>query len=63
MASAERAGLRVRATLREATGPNSQVTGASTMPTATWLVLDSRFTPVGWNMAAEYQGSSPWARA
>ena len=63
MARAESTGLRVSATLRVATGPNSQVTGASTTPIPTSLVLASRLTPPGWNMAVEYQGSRPWAMA
>ena len=39
MAVADRAGARVRATFKVATGPKSQVTGASTTPTASTLVL------------------------
>ena len=63
MASADRAGLRVRATFKVATGPKSQVTGASTTPMPTSAVLDRRFTPVGWNRAVEYSGLSPWEMA
>ena len=53
MARAESAGARVRATFKVATGPNSQVTGASTTPIPSSLVLASRFIPPGWNMAVE----------
>ena len=48
---------------RLATGPRAQVTGASTMPMPTTAVLDSRFTPVGWNSAVEYSGFRPWLMA
>src|SRR5580658_10003933 len=63
MARADRTGLRVRATLKVATAPKSQVTGASTTPMPTSAVLDSRLTPAGWNIAVEYSGSSPWEKA
>ncbi len=53
MARAERAGARVRATFKEAIGPKSQVTGASTTPTARTLVLAGRFTPPGNPTAVE----------
>ncbi len=46
-----------------ATGPKAQVTGASTMPSASTEVLSNRLTPAGWDMAVEKNGSSPWARA
>ena len=59
MASADRAGLSVRATFSVAIGPNTQVTGASTMPKPTSAVFASRFTPVGWNRYVEYSGSMP----
>ena len=39
MARAERNGLRVRATFKVAMGPNAQVTGASSTPKASSLVL------------------------
>ena len=63
MARADRAGARVSATLRDATGPNSQVTGANTTPSASSDVLSSRLTPDGWDMAVEKNGSSPWEMA
>ena len=63
MASADSTGLRVRATFKVATGPNSQVTGASTTPMPTSAVLESRLTPLGWNSAVEYSGLSPWEMA
>ena len=53
MARADSAGARVRATFIEATGPNSQVTGASTTPRASSEVLARRFTPPGWDIAVE----------
>ena len=49
MARAEHRGAKVRATFIDATGPNSQVTGASTTPRATTLVSFSRLMPPGWN--------------
>jgi len=49
MASAERNGLRVSATLRVAIGPKAQVTGARTIPRPTSAVLESRLIPLGWN--------------
>ena len=36
-----------------ATGPNSHVTGASTMPMAKTDVLERRSMPAGWNRAVE----------
>jgi len=53
MANADSAGARVAATLSVATGPKSQVTGASTTPKASELALDSRLIPTGWNIAEE----------
>ena len=53
MASADRNGLRVRATFSVAIGPNAQVTGASTIPRPTSAVLESRLIPVGWNRYVE----------
>jgi hypothetical protein len=47
MASAESAGLRVRATFSVATGPKSQVTGANTRLNANSLVFARRFRPFG----------------
>ena len=47
MASAERTGARVRATFNVATGPNSQVIGASVMPIASSPVLVKRLMPPG----------------
>ena len=47
MAKAERAGARVRATLSETTGPNTQVTGARRVPTPVTPVLATRLTPIG----------------
>jgi len=63
MARAESTGASVTATFKVATGPRSQVTGASTTPMASSLVLASRLTPLGWNMAVEYSGLSPWEMA
>ena len=63
MAIAERAGARVRATFMDATGPNSQVTGASTTPMASTLVLAGRLTPPGPPAAVEKKGLSPWEKA
>ena len=63
MADADSAGARVRATFMDATGPKAQVTGVSTTPRASSDVLASRLTPPGCDMAVEYSGSSPWARA
>ena len=63
MARADRAGARVRATFMAATGPHSQVTGASTTPRATTLVSSSRLMPPGWKSHVEYRTSWPWARA
>src|ERR1700730_14166694 len=63
MARADRTGDNVSDTFSEATGPNSQVTGASTTPMPTSAVLDKRLTPVGWNRAVEYRGFCPWAMA
>ena len=48
MARADSTGARVDATLRVATGPHNQVTGASATPMASTLVLASMFTPAGW---------------
>lgn len=62
-ARAERAGARVEATLRVATGPKSNVTGMSGMPIPSTLVLDSRLMPPGWKRAVEYSGLWPWVRA
>ena len=53
----------MRATFIEATGPNTQVNGARTTPRASSEVLANRFTPPGCDIAVEYSGSSPWARA
>ena len=53
MASADRKGLRVRATLRVATGPKAHVTGARTMPSPTSAVFDRRLIPPGWNRCVE----------
>ena len=63
MASADRAGARVRATFIDATGPTAQVTGARTTPRATTLVSSSRLMPPGWKSQVEYRTSWPWARA
>jgi hypothetical protein len=63
MARADRAGARVRATFKVAMGPNSQVTGASTTPMASTLVLAGRLTPPGTPTAAEWKRLSPWDRA
>jgi len=49
MASADSAGASVSATFMAATGPATQVTGASTTPRATTLVSSRRLTPPGWN--------------
>ena len=46
-----------------ATGPNSQVTGASTTPRASTLVSLRRLIPVGWKSQVEYSTLWPWARA
>src|SRR6266516_7156755 len=40
-------GAAVSATFSDAIGPNSHVTGASTTPSASTLVLASRFIPLG----------------
>ena len=48
-----RGGPRVEATLNDATGPNSQVTGARGTPTASMPVLESRLMPAGWKSAVE----------
>ena len=53
MARADSAGARVRATFMDATGPNTQVTGARTTPRASSDVLANRSTPPGWDMADE----------
>src|SRR6185437_11573675 len=53
----------VDATFNVATGPNSQVTGASGIPMASTLVFDSRLNPPGWNSAVENHGFTPWAMA
>ena len=63
MASPERAGASVRATFNEATDPKTHVTGASTTPSANSDVLSRRFTPVGWDIAVEKNGSRPWLMA
>ena len=53
MDRAVRAGPSVEATFKVATGPNSQVTGASGMARASTPVLESRLIPAGWNSAVE----------
>ncbi len=58
-----RAGVNVEATLREATGPQIQVTGTSGTLSPMTDVWANRLTPVGWNMAVEKKGFCPWARA
>jgi hypothetical protein len=63
MARAERAGHSVDATFKVATGPNAQVTGASTKPMDKTLVLDRRLMPVGWSIAVEKKRLCPWANA
>ncbi len=63
MASAERAGPRVNATFKVATGPKSQVIGAKGIPMASTLVFASRLMPPGWNSAVEKNGLCPWANA
>jgi hypothetical protein len=61
--SALRAGARVEATLRVATGPQIHVTGARGTPTASIPVLESRLRPVGWKRRLEKNGLVPWAMA
>ena len=53
MANADRAGASVSATFMEATGPATQVTGASTTPSATTLVSSRMLIPPGWNRYVE----------
>src|SRR5580700_5756587 len=57
------AGARVSATLVEATGPNSQVTGASTTPTSVPDVFDNRLAPWGMLTTPEKNGLCRWAIA
>ena len=63
MAKADSAGLSVRATFSVAMGPNSHVTGASTIPRPTSAVLDNRLIPPGWKRWVEYSGFVPWDMA
>jgi hypothetical protein len=63
MARADSAGARVSATFIDATGPHSQVNGASATPRATTLVSSSRLIPPGWNSQVECRTSCPWIRA
>ena len=60
MAMAESIGASSSETLRVATGPKSQVTGASGMPKPSSEVLASRFVPWGYDMAVENSGERPW---
>ena len=53
MEMAESAGPKVDATFMVATGPKSQVTGASGIPMPRMLVLDGRLIPDAWDMAVE----------
>ena len=53
MVRAVRAGTTVEATLNEATGPNSQVTGINGTVIPSTEVWSSRLIPAGWNMAVE----------
>ena len=57
------AGASVSATLVAATGPKSQVTGASTTPTSVPDVFDSRLAPWGTLTALEKNGLCRWAMA
>src|ERR1700733_6570142 len=62
-AHALRAGARVRATLVEATGPKSQVTGAATTPTSVPDVFDKRLAPSGTFTAPEKKRLCRWLMA
>src|SRR5579871_1989409 len=57
------AGVRVDATLNEATGPQIQVTGTSGKLRPVTEVCDNRLMPPGWNSAVEKNGLCPWASA
>ena len=59
IASADRIGPSVNATLSVATGPKSHVIGASTTPIATTLVFAKRLTPCGWLTNVEKNGLRP----
>ena len=63
MANADSVGAKVRATFIDVTGPKSQVTGASSTPSATTLVSSSRLIPPGWKSHVENSTSWPWASA
>ena len=56
-------GARVAATLRENTGPNAHVTGASGTLMAKKLVLAGRLMPCGWRARVEKKSDSPWVKA
>ncbi len=57
------AGVRVEATLSEATGPQIQVTGTSGRLSPVTDVWASRLMPPGWKSAVEKKGFCPWANA
>ncbi len=56
-------GARVSATFNVATGPNSQVTGASTTPAASTEVFERRLTPTGWCRTVVKNRLWPWVIA